>query len=68
MITSPNPEVTQEKQFARNGEAPVNHFRAVTKMVISILETSTLARQTAYTPPWEEIVPLCVYFTLTGQN
>ena len=36
--------------------ATVNLFRPVTKMVISISETSTFARQAAYTPPWEEIV------------
>jgi len=41
--------------------ATVNLFRPVTKMVISISETSTFARQAAYTPPWEEIVPLYVY-------
>ena len=46
--------------------ATVNLFRPVTKMVISISETSTFARQAAYTPPWEEIVPYHVYFTLIG--
>ena len=31
------------------------------EVVISKTETSTFARQAAYTPPWEEIVPLYVY-------
>ena len=48
--------------------ATVNLFRPVTKMVISISETSTFARQAAYTPPAGRDSALIRIFTLAANN